>query len=334
MISFPTSMPAAIWYRWELPHFPHLYNRDLNNFGPRVGLVWSPRRNTIVRTGYGIYYDYIPQDILIANYTNSAGVATNPSSATNNSISVPVNGLDFNGNVWNGSATGPIYTPTAYTQSIFVTERNFRTPYVQSWNLNIQRQFNAAVAFEMGYVGSKGTRLTRLYDANQDGTNANYYQIAVLATGANSTYNALQTTVRLNDWHHFSGFSTYTWSKSLDGASDGIDFNGATAAFPQNSDDLPAEKGPSTFDTRHRWTSVLNYQLPAFAALPKLLADGWQIEHHRHRAVRAAHRHHYIRRRTRLSPAPRPRSRRESDPAELDAGDGLPESCRLRTTCR
>src|SRR5271157_5072385 len=250
------------------PTLPLLYHRDLNNFGPRVGLVWSPRHNTTIRTSYGMYYDYIPQDILIANYTNSAGVATNPSSATSSSISVPVNGLGFNGNVWNGSATGPIYSPTAYSQSIFVTGQNFRTPYVQSWNLNIQRQFNESVAFEIGYVGTKGTRLTRLYDANQDGNNADYYQVAVLATTANSTYNALQTTLRLNNWHHFSGFSTYTWSKSLDGASDGIDFNGSTAAFPQNSDNLPAEKGPSTFDTRHRWTSVLNYQLPAFAALP------------------------------------------------------------------
>ena len=129
----------------------------------------------------------------------------------------------------------------------------------------------------MGYVGTKGTRLTRLYDANQDFTNENYYQVAVLATTANSTYNALQTTLRLNNWHRFSGFSTYTWSKSLDGASDGIDFNGATAAFPQNSDNLPAEKGPSTFDTRHRWTSVLNYQFPVSAHLPSLLADGWQL---------------------------------------------------------
>ncbi len=259
------------------PTLPLLYHRDLNNFGPRVGLVWSPRRNTAVRAAYGMYYDYIPQDILIANYTNAAGVATNPSSATNNSITVPVNGLDFNGNVWNGSSTGPIYTPTQFTQSIFVTERNFRTPYVQSWNLNIQRQFNQSAAFEIGYVGTKGTRLTRLYDANQDFTNDNYYQVAVLSTGANSTYNALQTTVRLNNWRHFSGFSTYTWSKSLDGASDGIDFNGSTAAFPQNSDNLAAEKGPSTFDTRHRWTSVLNYQLPTFAALPRRLADGWQL---------------------------------------------------------
>jgi Carboxypeptidase regulatory-like domain/TonB dependent receptor/TonB-dependent Receptor Plug Domain len=259
------------------PSLPHLYHRDLNNFAPRIGVVWSPRRNTTVRAAYGFYYDYIPQDILIANFTNSAGVATNPSSATNNSIAVPVNGFDFNGNVWNGSSTGTVYTPTPFTQSIFVTDPDLRTPYIQSWNLNVQREFNQSTALEVGYVGTKGTRLTRLYDANQDFTNPNYFQVAVLSTGANSTYHAFQTTFRLRNWHHLSGFSTYTWSKSLDGASDGIDFNGATAAFPQNSDNVAAEKGPSTFDTRHRWSTALNYQVPVFLSLPKLIGEGWQL---------------------------------------------------------
>ncbi|HVS88287.1 MAG TPA: TonB-dependent receptor [Candidatus Acidoferrum sp.] len=260
------------------PTLPHVYNRDLNNFGPHLGVAWHPRHDTVVRAAYGLYYDYIPQNILIANFTNSAGVATNPASATNpKAISVPVNGFDFNSSVWNGTVTGPIYTPTAFSQSIFITDRNLRTPYVQSWSLNIQQQINESVALEVGYVGTKGTRLTRLYDKNQDFTNPNYFQIAVLSTGANSTYNALQTTVRFNNWHRFSGFSTYSWSKSLDGASDGLDFNGGTAAFPQNSDNLPAEKGPSTFDTRHRWTSALNYRLPAISHLPRRLADGWQL---------------------------------------------------------
>jgi len=260
------------------PTLPHVYNRDLNNLGPRIGIAWTPRRNTVVRAAYGIYYDYIPQNIFIANFTNSAGVATNPASATDpQAIAVPVNALDFNRNVWNGSATGPVYTPTAFSQSIFITDHNLRTPYIQSWNLNLQRQLNDSVAIEAGYVGTKGTRLTRLYDQNQDFTNSNYFQIAVLSTGANSTYNAFQTTVRLNNWHRFSGFSTYAFSKSLDGASDGIDFNGGTAAFPQNSDNLAAEKGPSTFDTRHRWTSALNYQLPALSRAPHFFADGWQL---------------------------------------------------------
>jgi len=261
------------------PTLPHVYNRDLNNFGPRVGLAWNLRRNTVVRAAYGIYYDYVPQNLLIANFTTSAGVATNPSNPNNpNAISNPVNGLNFNQSGFtNPGPNNPVFSGIASQQAIFITDRNLRTPYVQSWNLNIQRQLSGALAFEVGYVGSKGTKLVRLYDANQARANTNYGAIDVLSSGTGSTYNALQTTVRLQSWHRLSGFSTYTWSKSLDGASDGINFNSANAAFPQDSTNLQAEKGPSTFDTRHRWTSAINYQAPVIPHLPHLLAEGWQL---------------------------------------------------------
>ena len=246
------------------------YNRDLNNFGPRLGVAWNPFQNTVVRAGYGIYYDYIPQDLLIANFTNTAGLATNPIGPE------PVLGLNFNASNFTGSTPGPVFGPIITgPNSIFVTPRNLETPYVGEWNLNIQQQIARGAALEIGYVGSKGTRLTRLYDANQDLVNPNYLQVATFATISDSTYNALQVQARFSDWHHFSGFSAYVFSKSLDGASDGIDFNSSTAAFPQNSDDLKAEKGPSTFDARHRWTTALNYSAPAWRALPTKLGEGW-----------------------------------------------------------
>ncbi|HKM66942.1 MAG TPA: TonB-dependent receptor [Candidatus Acidoferrum sp.] len=265
------------------PTLPNVYNRDLNNFAPRLGVSWSPRRNTVVRAAYGIYYDYTPQNNLIANYTNSAGIATNPVASLSNSPYF-VGALDFNSGPWTGTATGPVFTPTVFPQSIFVTDHNLRTPYVQSWNLNIQREINRALAFEVGYVGSKGTKLTRLYDANQgrdsginDPAYPQYAAVDVFSGGANSTYNGLQTTVRLQQLHGFSGFSTYTFSKSLDGASDGINFNFANAAFPQDSTNLAAEKGPSTFDTRHRWTTAINYAVPEAHFLPHVLGAGWQL---------------------------------------------------------
>jgi outer membrane receptor protein involved in Fe transport len=257
---------------------PHLYNRDLNNFGPRIGFAWKPLRNTVVRAGYGLYYDYLPQNNLIANVTTSAGVATNPVPSLAGTPNF-VGSMDYHQSAFTnpGTAPTPIFTPTVFTQSIFITDHNLRTPYVGNWNLNIQQQLGGTAAFEVGYVGSKGTKLSRLYDANQARTNTAFSAIDVFSDGANSTYNALQTTVRLQTWHRLSGFSTYTWSKSLDGASDGINFNFANAAFPQDSTNLPAEKGPSTFDTRHRWTSAINYQAPVIPHLPKLLADGWQL---------------------------------------------------------
>ena len=236
-----------------------------------------------MRAAYGIYYDYTPQNNLIANYTTSAGVATNPVPALANSPYF-VGGMDFNSGAWNGTASGPVFTPTVYPQSIFVTDPNLRTPYVQNWNLNIQQQFSTRGAFEIGYVGSKGTRLSRLYDANQgrdpgfnDPAYPQYAAVDVFSDSANSTYNGLQTTVRLQEFHGFSGFSTYTFSKSLDGASDGINFNFANAAFPQDSTDPKAEKGPSTFDTRHRWTTALNYAVPTAHFLPHMIGADWQM---------------------------------------------------------
>jgi len=265
------------------PTLPILYHRDMNNFGPRLGISWSPRNKTVVRAAYGIYYDYTPQNNLIANYTTSAGVATNPVPSLANSPYF-VGGLDFNSGPWNGTSAGPVFTPTVYPQSIFVTNLGLRTPYVQSWNLNIQQEVTRALAFEIGYVGTKGTRLTRLYDANQ-GRDPNinnpaypqYAAVDVFSDSANSTYNGLQATVRFQQFHGFSGFSTYTFSKSLDGASDGINFNFANAAFPQDSTNLAAEKGPSTFDTRHRWTTLFNYVVPDIHHVPQVLGAGWQL---------------------------------------------------------
>lgn len=265
------------------PTLPLVYHRDLNNFGPRLGISWSPRGNFVVRAAYGVYYDYTPQNNLIANYTASAGVATNPVASLSGSPYF-VGAQDFNSGAWNGTASGPVFTPTIYAQSIFVTDLGLRTPYVQNWNLNLQRQLGQRFAAEVGYVGSKGTRLSRLYDANQGrdpGINNPAYPqwaaVDVFSGSANSTYHALQTTVRFQQLHGVSGFSTYTWGKSLDGASDGINFNFANAAFPQDSTNLNAEKGPSTFDTRHRWTTALNYDLPAMHALPHVIGAGWQL---------------------------------------------------------
>lgn len=253
------------------------YTKDWTGFQPRIGVAWTPLTHTTVRAAYGIYDDYIPQHLMIANYTTSAGIATNPAGPQ------PVLPLEFNQDAFSGLACPspcatlpPVFSLAPAPYSIFITDHILRTPYVGSWNLNAEDQAGEHMAFQIGYVGSKGTHLTRLYDLNQDGTNSNYESIDVFSTGAGSTYNALQLNGRFQNWHRFSGFYGYVYSKSLDGASDGIDFNFATAAFPQNSDDLRAEKGPSTFDTRHRFTAAVNYDIPTWSAAPKKLAEGWQ----------------------------------------------------------
>jgi carboxypeptidase family protein/TonB-dependent receptor-like protein len=253
-----------------------VYERDLNNFGPRIGFAWSARPNVIFRGGYGIYYDYVPQDLLIANFTSSAGIATNPVGP------VPVLPLNFDGTAFNGTNPGaPVLTPnTTGPYSIFVTPRKFATPYTQNWNLNVQQKLAENASLEIGYVGSKGTKLVRLTDLNEpapfgSGPNPNFATMDELAPIASSTYHALQSTLRVQGTHRISGFATYNFSKSLDDASDGIDFT-AGAAFPQDPGNLKAEHGLSTFDTKHRFTGAVNYDLPDWKSL-KWLGEGWQL---------------------------------------------------------
>ncbi len=255
------------------------YKRDLNNFGPKIGFAWNALSNTVVRGGYGVYYDYVPQDLMIANFTNDAGLVTPPIGPK------PVQPLSFNQSAFStapppGTPPSPVFTPTGPPFDIFFTPRNFVTPYVQNWNLNLQQEVSNELALQLGYVGSKGTKLVRLRDANQpfvDGTRPNptYGFMDEFATISGSTYHALQATLRTRNWHGLSGFTGYTFSKSLDDASDGIDFV-FTVAIPQDSNNLRAEHGPSNFDTRHRFTAAFNYQIPHLFG-PKRLSQGWQV---------------------------------------------------------
>lgn len=255
-----------------------IYDRDLNNFSPRLGFAWSVLKDTVVRGGYGVYYDYVPQHLQIANFTSSAGLATNPIGPK---AVLPMN---FDPSAFNGTnldPTIPILTVnTEGPYSIFATPRKFPNPYTQNWNLNGQQRFAENASVEVGYVGSKGTRLIRLTDANEpdaDGEvpNDNFGTIDVLEPISSSTYHALQTTLRIQNSHHISGFASYNWSKSLDDASDGIDF-APGVAFPQDPGNLRAEHGPSSFDTRHRFTAAINYNLPSWQALGKF-GSGWQL---------------------------------------------------------
>src|SRR5262249_34587466 len=147
-------------------------------------------------------------------------------------------------------------------------------------NLNVQQKLAENASFELRYVGSKGTRLVRLTDLNEPDANGNrpnstYSAIDELTPSSSSSYSAFQAIGRIQNTHGISGFAAYVFSKAIDDASDGIDFVPG-AAFPQDPANLPAERGPSLFDTRQRFTAAINYAIPSWKAA-RGFGSGWEL---------------------------------------------------------
>jgi hypothetical protein len=247
------------------------YNADKNNFAPRLGIAWmpTPAREWVIRVGYGIYYD---QPAL----SPSEGMYFNP----------PY----FNSQLFIPSAQFPITLdnpfPSNYPGFIpsgaFTFQRNLRTPYMQHWNLSLQRQLGRAGVAELAYVGTKGTKLIGNRDINQPKPSPQplnlrpvpqFADIDAYESRANSTYNALQAKFTHRFHAGLSALASYTWSRSIDEAS-GFFSSAADPNFPQDSHHPRADRGLSNFDVRHRFTFSYSYDLPL--PFKNRFLRGWQ----------------------------------------------------------
>ena len=255
----------------------NLWPRDMNNFAPRVGFAYNVLPKTVIRGSYGFFYDVPPLNFIVANTGmpngGSAGVHANPAgpdpvfTQTRNSVNIVPGELIFPTNV----------TPT--NVGAFGVSPDFRTPYVQNFNLNIQQQLSSNTVLQVGYVGSKGTKLSLLRSINPvvNGRRLLLDQypalgaINMLETIANSNYNSLQTQLRMTRVKNFTLTANYTWAKSLD---NGSNVRNALAA---NSFDLRREYGPANFDMRHIFTGFVSYDVPSFTSKLPRLTKGWQL---------------------------------------------------------
>ena len=257
------------------------YEPDKNNFAPRLGLAWTlgSKGNTVVRTGYGVYYD---QSALAP----SEGLYFNPP-FFNLQVFFPLQGLPLSLN-----DPFPANFPFQFPSSAFAFQRDLRTPYVQHWNVSIQQQLGKSRMLELAYVGSKGTKLITARDINQPSPSASpinprpvlqFSDVTFEESSANSSYNSLQVRFEQRLDFGLSILSSYTLAKSIDNASSFFSSAG-DPNFPQDSFNTRAERGRSNFDVRHRFSFSYGYDLP-FGKGRSMLADkgvlttllsGWQ----------------------------------------------------------
>jgi hypothetical protein len=256
-----------------------LYPKDLNNFAPRVSVAYDVfgSGKTIVRAGWGMFYDAFAQDLFEGHApfnTFNAGPAYNgvgPAAIQSASTVVPT--------IQSGV---PIFGGFGNTADAWTVDHNLRTPYVYNYNLNVEQALGNKMAFTVGYVGSSGIKLFRFVDLNQHDPATgnfpypNFNIINQTQTSATSNYNSLQTTWNLRNWRGLNSQLVYTWSHSIDTASDEDD-NVPNAAQPDNSLNPRAEAANSSFDARNRLIWMLNYALPNSPSA-RLLTNGWAID--------------------------------------------------------
>ena len=156
---------------------PNLKGNDLHDWAPAIGLSWNVpwfgKGKTVLRSGYGINYpgalrNFITVDNTVGtvpgiNLVGSAGtgVTYTPAmftSLSNITLPVPLPA--------GTPTTVPFVVPTT-DRTLTISTYNRVAPYIQNWNLEIQRQIAENTTVEVRYVGTKGTKLWGTLNLNQ-----------------------------------------------------------------------------------------------------------------------------------------------------------------------
>lgn len=279
--------PAGLLYPGD-PGVPAgLIPTEHTGFAPRVGIAYDPTGSGkwLISSAYGIYYEPF--------YTGEGGPLQDPVSAPPY-LQTPQESFPVNfANPFNG--TNPFAT-FSEPMTLLVISNKLRLPYAQDWNLNVQRSFGANWLFQVGYVGTTGVKLPRMIEGdpavyipgvdssgNPLSTESNvnqrrihsgctlaqpspcyYGSVGEIAGIANSSYNALETSLRKQFSYGLAFLASYTYSHSIDDVSS-FNISGSASQpvagendLPQDPFDLAAERGRSMFDARHR--VVLSYE--------------------------------------------------------------------------
>jgi hypothetical protein len=261
---------------------------DKNNFEPRLGFAWTPTTSGdgvlgwvtgedgfVVRGGYARTHDYAFLNIalnIVSSFPYVAAInRTNLTNAFTLLQSTPA-----------GVPAGT--DPNQLTRT--VVAEDFRSPVYDQFSLGAERQLGENLAVRVGYVGTFGSDLFQTLDGNPrlpfstqrvDPTRG---VIRLRANTAESWYHSLQTQLDKRFSRGLSAGVHYTWSRFEDTASEIFNPSAGEVAVAQDSFDLEAEKGRSTYDRPHRLSGNFVYELPwgtDRSGIGGKILGGWQI---------------------------------------------------------
>ena len=253
---------------------------DDKDFAPRLGIAWRPfaGNRTVVRGGYGIFYGtQLFNDVLVTQgqvfpFIIDQQIGRNAANPGYLTLATP---FPVQPSLTNFNLT----TANAW-------ELHAPTPYLQSWNLTVERDLGHESAFEVSYTGSKGTHLNRIYNLNQPFRSAATYPnfpvpypgwgtINYYGFYFNSIYNAGTATFRRRFAHNLFYRASYVYSKSIDSGSQlGTLSQVSSAAYGlQDPRNFRLERGRSDWDIGHSFTTSFSWVVQS----RNLLLRQWEI---------------------------------------------------------
>ena len=286
-----------------------LYQPDYNNWAPRLSVAWdvNGKGKTVVRAGYGIFYDAFSQDMFMGHLPFSSSFDPGPAysglpGVGQISFGSPT-GVPFALNVhrvWKLHSNGRcLWRRSAYAQSIFGELQPQLAATVDPQNCpssgvcRLCRGTNSLTSWTSTSPQRRrfGRRIVQVSpvphpaslvppDRSAPRCRVGSITISLTSIGkqsaANSNYNALQTTLRIDNWHGLTTGLSYTWSHSIDTASDGEDYV-PNAAQPTDSTNPASNRGNSNFDIRNRLSWNFMYEFPNRKGSLEKLTNGWGL---------------------------------------------------------
>ncbi|MGB7845811.1 MAG: TonB-dependent receptor [Candidatus Acidiferrum sp.] len=277
----------------------------LHNLGPRLGFAWRPLPSSsrlVLRGGYGVFYTRTNGNSVLQTVTSPPFVSFGVGAGGGNSLAT----FEAPFNPPPAPAIFPTRTLTSGLSADYVAE-NYDSPMVQQYNLETQYEFLPRTVLEVGYVGSRGTRLassrltnTALLASPTDPVNgittntvANAgLRVPILGFAPNgltsiesygfSMYNGLQVTVRRQLSHGIQFQGAYTWGKNLTDV-EGVGFQSVFLGGDGNSND-PSDRhqrwGPADFDRQQRFVLTYLWEIPRPRGenlVNRRLLGGWTL---------------------------------------------------------
>jgi hypothetical protein len=271
---------------------------------------------TVLRTGFNIVYqnptiqafitpgmNLVPTALALKNGANvvvAAGSAGTIDTANTGTLTPPngaatiVAGQPYFTNLSNSVGGFTASCSSAAPCSIGGAANNIQMPQVFTWNLGVQHAITPNLTLDINYVGTHGQHMLDSIDINQpipNGANSGnskaenaarpytlngqypwFGQIKLLDGVTNTSwYHGFQLILRQRNWHGLSGLAAYAYSHALDNQSSDL-----SPVLPQDSRNLAAEYGNSSFDLRHRLSFAPSYNIPGRPGYFQML-QGWQI---------------------------------------------------------